>query len=630
VSYRLVTIDFESEFYDDFSLTKESTESYVRSPRFRPHGAAIKWTPDHKALWYAKRELRSVLADEDWSDVYLLAHHMNFDGLILSHHYNVIPAMYGCTLCCSRLLLGNHLSVSLDAVRQHFNMSLKRTPYSQFKNKRWEELTPQVQELMADGACDEVESIFKLFVENLLPQMPQEELEVIDSVTSMFCNPVLRADTQLLADVWQREAIKKQNGLAELNLNEADLQSADRFADLLREEGVDPERKHGKNGEIYAFAKTDQFMRDLLEHDNDRVRLLAETRLGVKSTIQQTRAETLGWMASRGPLPVYLRYAGAGTLRVSGGDGANWLNFKRGSDIRKSIMAPEGFVLCPIDSSQIEARCLHYLAGGPDEPVIQRFRNGEDPYVDLASRFYGKEIYKPAKNDPRREEMEAKRGMGKQGRLMCGYGASGKQFKITAKNGLYGPPVDISIEDATSFVTMYRETNPSICGRPTGLWPQCEHALRVLNTGATMPLGYGGILTCHLHKIWLPSGQMLHYDSLEWHVPPVDEECRDFEREGYWRLKTRQGWKKMWGSKLTQNLCEAVSRVIVSQAMIRIKRMGFRTLNWPYDELLLLLPKDGHEEKNAEACAAEMKREVSWLPGLPLDCEYVISERYAK
>lgn len=121
------------------------------------------------------------------------------------------------------------------------------------------------------------------------------------------------------------------------------------------------------------------------------------------------------------------------------------------------------------------------------------------------------------------------------------------------------------------------------------------------------------------------------YDSLEWHRPAPDEECRDFERSGYWRMKTRQGWKKMWGSKLTQNICEAVSRVIVSQAMLRIKKQyGFRTLNWPYDELLLLLPRDGHEDKNLELCMAEMRREVTWLPGLPLDCEGSVSERYSK
>ena len=86
----------------------------------------------------------------------------------------------------------------------------------------------------------------------------------------------------------------------------------------------------------------------------------------------------------------------------------------------------------------------------------------------------------------------------------------------------------------------------------------------------------------------------------------------------------------MWGSKLTQNICEAVSRVIISQAMIRLKHLGYRTLNWPYDELLLLIPDDGEPERHKEICLREMRREVDWLPGLPLDAEMIIAERYSK
>jgi hypothetical protein len=87
----------------------------------------------------------------------------------------------------------------------------------------------------------------------------------------------------------------------------------------------------------------------------------------------------------------------------------------------------------------------------------------------------------------------------------------------------------------------------------------------------------------------------------------------------------------MWGSKLTQNICEGVSRMIVSEAMIRIKKKyGIRTLNWPYDELLLLIPKDGREEEILQLCLAEMKMTPTWLPGIPLDAEGALGERYEK
>jgi hypothetical protein len=794
-------------------------------------------------------------------------------------------------------------------VRKHFGMPLKSTPYHLMDGRTWDEMTRATQDLVAEGAMDEVESIWRIFHLFMRQGFPPEELKVVDTTIKMFTEPVLRADVDLLAKIWEGENERKANRLGDLGVAATDLASADRFADLLRAEGIEPETKQGKNGLIYAFAKTDDFMRELQDHDNERVRMLAEARLGEKSTLMQTRAATMGWMASRGSLCVYLRYAGTGTLRVSGGDGSNWLNFKRQSPLRKTTMAPDGYVLAPIDASQIECRVLHYLAGGPREPVIEKFRSKEDPYVDLASQFYKEPIYKPKRDDPRFDEMEAKRGMGKQGRLMClgpstavltnngvkpitqvcdndllwdgvewvkhqgliyqgeqhvvkiagvlmtfdhqilcahdtwlpaawlrsenilslalgrgsanlpsldmnwakeaayftwyasvraehqstqlhhqiftsdgvhavrlapdyrpdfglknimvmptfaltnhtvggcsavfhvstsvvrqmaktsgmadevsksaqngevqedvekfwhiwlrwmagiipnskliekittrvtppatfslrlasnkcetdaasnnwnkksptydlgfagprnrftilsergalivhncGYGAAGLQFKVTAKNGLYGPSVDISIEDAQAFVKLYRETNPSICGK-TGYWQQGEWVLGKLAAGATAEWGP---LTIKNKRICLPSGQPVNYDSLEFHVPDADEQVRDFERNGYWRMRTRHGWKKMWGSKIVQNMCEAVSRVIVSQAMNRITAMGYRVLNWPYDELLILIPKDGREEQHAQRCAAEMKVAPAWLPDLPLDAEYSLAERYSK
>ena len=625
---RFIVIDLESFFDNDYTFKKLSTEEYVRDPRFELHGAAIKEFADRPAYWLSEPELCVWLAQQDWSDVFLVSHHAQWDHFALSWHYDVHPKMSGCTLSMARLLLGNHLSVSLDSVRRHFNMPLKTTPYHLFKGKHWSEMAAQVQQLVAEGACDEVESIWTIFG-MLYRQFPPEELEVVDTMIKMFSEPVLRADSEMLNTIWMDEEKKKRTIMQELGVSEADLQSADRFAELLRAEGVEPEMKEGKKKKIYCFAKTDQFMRELQESEDDRVRTLAEARLGVKSTIMQTRAETFGWMASRGPLPVYLSYAGAGTLRPSGGDGTNFLNLKRRSPLRPALMAPDGCLLGPVDESQVECRVLHYLAGGPDEPVIQKFRNHEDPYVDLASQFYGEKIYKPKQDDPRKDEMEAKRGMGKQGRLMCGYGAAGPKFKITAKNGLYGPSVDIPIEDANKFVAMYRASTPSVCDRTSGYWALCEkQMLPALAAGRTEQFGP---LTIRDHRIYLPNGAMMIYDTLEWHIPEPDEEnVKDFEWNGFWRLRTRSGWKKMWGSKLTQNICEAVSRVVVSQAMIRIKHMGYRTLNWPYDELLLLIPDDGHGEEHLERCRQEMIREVPWLPGLPLDAEASLGVRYSK
>jgi hypothetical protein len=162
---RFVAADWET-FFDTksgYTIKKMTTESYLRDPRFEAHGCAIKWGPDHAARWYAQHEIGRIMRDEDWSDVFMIHHHAQFDSAIENWHYGVRPKMIGCTLSMARLLLGNHLSVSLDAVRKHLGMPAKYTPYERFDGKHWRELGEATQQEIAAGACDETESIFAIF-----------------------------------------------------------------------------------------------------------------------------------------------------------------------------------------------------------------------------------------------------------------------------------------------------------------------------------------------------------------------------------------------------------------------------------------------------------------------------------
>lgn len=603
---RFVVADWETYFDSKtFTLSKLSTEEYVRGKRFEAHGVAVKWGLDTPARWYDERQARYILAQEDWSDTFLIHHHAQFDSLIESHHYNVHPRMIGCTLAMARLVLGNHVSVSLEQVRRHFGMPSKITPYSQFDGKHWYELPEHVQRQIAEGAIDEVESIWKIFCKFMQMGFPREELAVIDTTIKMFTEPMLRADTDMLARIWEREERTKAGRLAALGIDGSELRSTNKFADLLRAEGIEPETKPGKNEAIYAFAKTDEFMRGLLEHDNERVRTLAEARLGEKSTLMQTRAETLGWMATRGAMPVYLHYCGAHTRRWSGGDGCNWQNFKRGSDLRKAIMAPEGFLLAPIDLSQIECRLLHWLAA--DEKMLDVFRRGEDPYTELASLIYGHAVTK---------DMPEKRGTGKQLRLSCGYMAAGSTIQRTARLGIYGPPVRIDINEAERWKELYRANNAPVIA----YWSIAGRMLSRIAGGA--PLDWGPM---HIAggKVFGPGGTWLDYTTLEFYD---DTDSGD----RYWRHKTRRGWAKLYSGKLVENVVQWLARIVLAQAMNRIVKAGFRILLCTHDEALVAIPANGQTNEALAWCMNEMRRTPDWLPGIPLDCEGGFGERYSK
>lgn len=621
-SMRIIALDFETFFSQEYTLSKSTTEAYIRDPRFEAHGATIKWSQHEPATWYTDQALREVLARVDWSDTAIIAHHAHFDGLILAHHYNVRPKLWLDTLSMSRLLLGNHLSVSLDSVRKHFGMPAKRTPYELFKGRHWHELSGETQSLVAIGCEDEVESIWALF-QRLAADFPRGEYDLVDMTIRMFTEGTLRGDIDLLVQIWRDEDERKTDVLLELGLTVGDLQSADRFSDLLVAEGIEPATKQGKNGLIFAFAKTDDFMKELLEHDDPRVSGLVRARLGIKSTAIQTRCETLGWMSQRGPLCVYLRFAGASTTRWAGGDGSNFQNFRRGSKLRSTILAPEGYDLAVIDSSQIECRLLNWLAGQWD--VVDKFRNKEDPYAELASQFYNEPIYKPSVDDPRADDLTAKRGAGKQGELMCGYGCGGAKFTRVAALGLYGPSIIISEAEGTRRVSIYRDTHQAICGRD-GYWDQAGKILADLANGRTTQWGP---MRIENHRMYTPSGVPLIYDTLEW---------RQDDEERGWRLKTRQGWTRIWGSKLVQHVCEALAREIVGTAMVKISRQGLKVVGMSHDEIWVLLPhefsagwpKDLGMKYAFNFCLDMMRESPPWAPDLPLDAEGSYGDRYAK
>lgn len=598
---RIIALDVESYFDQDYSLKKLSIEAYLRDSRFKLHGAAIKWGSDHAARWYNEHQLAYVLKTEDWNDTAIISHHAHFDMGALNFHYDVRPKLILDTLSMSRLLLGNHHSVSLDSVRRHFGLAEKRTPYEQFKGKHWAELSEEVQELMANGCCDEVESIWTIF-SNLAKDFPQEEYQIVDMTVRMFTEPKLCADTAILARLWQEEETKKVDALVELGVSAQALGSNDAFTALLEAEGVEAAWKEGKNGKIPAFAKTDAFMRELLDDENSRVRALAEARLGVKSSLLQTRAETIGAMAQRGDLAIYLRYCGAHTTRWSGGDGSNFQNLKRGSDLRTALLAPEGYLLGILDFSQIECRILNYLAG--QEDVIENFRVGRDPYTSIASKIYNRTITK---------EDKAERGTGKQAELSCGFGCGWRKFQRVAALGTYGPVVSLSDIEAERAVTIYRETHADV----VAFWREAAIILARLNSGVKTQWGP---MLCDNHRIFLPNGAPLIYDTLKW---------EQSEEENGWKLKLRTGWTKMYGAKLVENVVQALARVVMSEAMVKLALM-YKIVLCSHDEIVLLIPDDGTQGTALDWAKGVMQMEPKWLPGIPIEVEAHLDRCYSK
>ena len=604
----IVTLDFETFFSQDYSLTKLTTESYVRDPRFEPHGCAVR-APEGEIAWIPPLRLKRFFDGIDWSQAAILCHHAQFDGLILSHYYRVKPGLWLDTLSMARLVHGTHVSVSLDSLAKQYGLPAKSVPYQAFRGLHWDALSGVVQQQIAEGGKHDVRLTFELFTQ-MYAHVPAEELRLIDLTVRMFVEPCLRGNIDKLKQVELDEIVRKQELRARLGVSESDLQSPERFAALLRGYGLEPPLKQTPKGKVYAFAKTDAFMKEVvLEHPDAGA--LGEARLGIKSTLEQSRAERLADMAGRGAMPVYLSYAGAHTTRWSGGDKTNWQNFKRGSLIRKAICAPAGYKIVKADKSQVECRFLNYLAGQWD--VVDTFRRGDDPYISIASEAYGERVYKPKPGDPRYDEMLAKRGTGKILELSAGYGAGSKTIQLTAAKGTYGPPVQISLDKATEWRNLYRRTHPKV----VAFWHAAEDMLRALADGKDYNWS---IFRCASGKLYLPNGTCLQYPELEW--------ARDEEGNGFWRYRSRYGLRRIWGGFLVENVIQAASRVDIGQCMLRLQDKGYRIVLMEHDCLGVLV-RNETAERDREIILEEMRRPPAWLPGIPLDAEATMGESYA-
>ena len=606
----LIALDFETFFSDDYTLKKMTTEAYIRDPRFDAHMIGIRWPRTGETRWYGKHEIREVFARIPWEATAVVAHHAQFDGAIMSLHYGVKPAMWFDTLSMARMVHGNHLSAALGSLAEHYGLAGKSVPYEDFKGKRWEELDETTRQTLGTGCCHDVDLMWTIFHE-LLKVFPREELLVIDTTVRMFTEPCLIGDTAHFEALRDSEFLRKNEMLYELGVGESDFASTDKFAALLANMGVEvatkwskPTKTFPKGREIPALAATDQFMRDLADSEDETLALLAQTRMEVKSTINETRAGRLAEMSKRGPLMVYLGYCGAHTTRWSGGDKVNFQNLGRKDPrLRHGVRAPQGHKFMSVDQAQGECRGVNWLAGQWD--VIDKFTAGHDPYIGIASKFYGFEVTK---------KHEKERGTGKQLELSCGFGAGTDTIIATAKRGGYGPPVYLTQEEGKRARDLYRSTHAEV----VKLWGTGDENLIRLARKETFtwgPMeGRGG-------RVYLPNGAWIDYTTLEWHL-------NHETGKSYWRLKTRKGWMKYWGGVLVENVVQALSRVVTSQAMLKIRHAGYRIVGMAHDDLWMVVP-NAEVERAAVFFKEIMSMTPSWAPGLPLGADVKIGDHYA-
>jgi DNA polymerase len=661
---RILTIDYETRWSskptpwspdEAYTLSKLTTEEYIRDTRFKAFGACVHELGSGAPIqWYSHVELPRILATYDWSETAVLAHNAQFDVAILSFIYGIKPCFIFDSLSMGRALRGVEVGNSLAKLAAAFGLPPKGQAVH--STDGLEEITWEIEKELAAYCGHDVylcEEIFSKLLLGITPEgtigtpYPKSELRLISMTIKMFTEPMLVLDADMLQKAKSEDENKLFSLLCQADVDESDLASNDKFAELLAQHGVAAPMKTSKQtGQpALALAKTDALFQAMLNGDNEDVALLCQARLRVKSTGERTRAQRFIGIASRGPLPVPLNYYGAGTGRYAAGGKINLQNLKRGSYLRKAIMAPEGHQVIAGDLSQIEPRVLAWLSDYDE--LLNIFRSGGDPYATFGAQMF---------NIPglTKESHPLLRQSAKSGMLGAGYQLGWASFAGQLLVGFLGAPpqrytmadakqLGVTKADVTDFLDNeeYVRKMNEIAHTCTDqeLLIHCLAAKAIIDkyrTAAAPIVQFwdllGNLITHSLiagnvyqHKcLTFKKGEIVLANGMSLLYPDIQIEQTKKGPQYHYAAGAKR--VKLYPGKVCNNVTQGTARIVMTDGMLRVDKR-FPVKGTVHDELLAICP-DAEVKEGVKWVKAEMIKVPKWMPGIPLNADVGASRRY--
>lgn len=620
---KIIAVDVETYYDNDYSLRRMTVPEYVMHPKFECIGWAV-YEPEAGKRWYTAPEFSDYLRGNK-EPLALVSHNALFDMGVLAWRFGYVPELMIDTLGMARAMLAADLkSLSLASVADRLGLGVKGDTVHKVVGMGVEAIRQAgIYAEYTEYAQNDAELAYRIFARLMQDGFPKEELLVMDTVIRCAVKPKFLLDRTVLAEHLHVVREGKKDLLDRCGLADRDaLMSNDKFAEALRRLGVEPPTKTSlaTGRTTYAFAKTDPDFVALDEHDNPDVQALVAARLGLKSTLEETRTErfiaiaNLPWPSGAACMPIPLRYSGAHTHRLSGEWKINMQNLPRGGRLRKALVAPPGHRIVAADASQIEARMVAWFAGQDD--LVELFAKGADVYSAFASKVFGYEVNK--------KDHVAERFVGKTAILGLGYGLGWQKFQTTvklqstamAKDGVLPAPIEMDDAEAQRVVTTYRTSYARI----RAIWERLNGLIPAMAQGESEHL-LAPVIVQH-QKIRLPSGLHLFYRRLR-------------QEGGEWVFEFGGKPKRLYGGKLLENIIQSLARICVMDAAVRVrKRLALLgdeldLAMQVHDELVYVVPQDLAALVEA-TLLEEMGRRPVWAPTLPLAAEAHVAANYAE
>jgi hypothetical protein len=654
----ILLLDFETYFNQDYCMGKGkkalSIVEYVTDPRFAFTGLGIqinndesRFIPGPHVPW-AIEQLKKKCG-KAFHNYTVVAKNNKFDCLILVEKFGIYPPYTIDVEDLSRYY-DSRMSQKLSDLCKLFKLPAKGD-IKQFKRLYWEDMWPSQRQAMKEYCLGDIKNE-KSLLKILLPMLdnPDFELDLARHTLNLYLNPILNLDNKqavqiasdmdkaLSEDLAKVAWVLKYRTKAKPNIPKI-MRAKKIFPQILQNvlpKGEVIPMKQGKNEMIPATAQNDVAFQYLLVHKDEKVRDLCRAKAACSSwPLHQSKVHRMVAQAkcSDGLIRMPLKYYGAHTGRWSGTGGWNPMNLGgkgRGrpihpliAQVRNTLMAPDGCTLVIVDSAQIEARELAWVAHQDD--LVKGFANGEDIYSEFASELFQAKVWKPTeeeKKTPEGQTADIRRGFGKDAILGCGYGMGANTFFDRCRqNDNLRPLFDSGQYDMAfikQLIKKYRTTYAYIpafwdeiakCFR----WPTKYSNKRTvyrITKNAEIRFFRQGTTT----KMQLPSGRIMNYRYAA--VSPKDN-----------NIKYLHG--HLWGGSITENLIQAICRDLLGYWLLCCERCGIKIVLHSYDELVGCVPIEEAEYSLATMINI-MKQGPAWADGLPLAAEGQINERYCK
>lgn len=677
----ILVLDFESYYDVDYTLSKMSTVEYVADLRFEFTGLGFEILNHPKAsgpkfiTWphveWAIQRLQKLFG-KSLHNCTLVAKNCKFDMLILAEKFGVYPA-YPIDIEDLSRTYDSRMSQKLKDLAPYFKLDKPKGDTKQFKGLHYGEMSEQQRSNLAEYGRTDIEDETAL-LKILLPCVsdPKFELALARHTLNMYLKPVFELDYGLADEITKKMDTELERTLDSVHHTKKEISGTLSFTEiLLAALSVLPVRenlpvKAGKPGKnmvallgsprvIPALAKTDEGFKQLLNHKDENIRNLMKAKVAIKSWpnwIKRVNSMVAQCKASGDKLRIPLKYYGGHTGRWSGTEKINVQNLGgrgRGTElhpligqVRNLLIAPDGYKLTIVDSAQIEARLLAWLAGQDD--LVKGFADGEDIYSVFASTLFGEKVWKPTdeeKKTPEGSLANVRRGFGKDAILGCGYGMGANTFFERCRENdslrLLFDSGEYDWDFIDSLIKTYRKTYDRI----PALWRSIEKAFRfvckypnqVMCYQLTSPL-YSNIsdVKMYVHSggtaandklvfwksgltvnIQLPSGRVLYY-----HHAKVNSKGDISYDHG-----------KLWGGTLVENIIQAIARDLLGYWILKCEKSDYPIILTVHDEVVSY-SLDNDVEQTLQRMIDIVSTGPDWSTGLPLGAEGNISRCYVK